>query len=96
MGANSSVTLELSGSEALVLFELLSRWSDDTTFQASSILNKDTDGGEYLDAVFIKHQAEQRVLWNVVCMLESRLVEPFRADYLDILSAAREAVRDKE
>jgi hypothetical protein len=40
-------------------------------------------------------QAEQRVLWDVECMLERVLWEPFSADYGSLLDAARSAVRDE-
>lgn len=40
-------------------------------------------------------QAEQRVLWDIECILEKELSEPFRADYQDIVKKAREAVRDE-
>jgi hypothetical protein len=35
-------------------------------------------------------QAEQRALWNLCCLLESQLVEPFRPDYDALVSAARD------
>lgn len=41
-------------------------------------------------------QAEQRVLWDIECILEKRLAEPFRADYPAIVRRARERVRDEE
>ncbi len=41
-------------------------------------------------------QAEQRVLWDIECILEKRLAEPFRADYPAIVRRAREQVRDEE
>jgi hypothetical protein len=40
--------------------------------------------------------AEQRVLWDIECILEKQLSEPFRADYQEIVKEAREAVRDKK
>jgi len=39
-------------------------------------------------------QAEQRILWDLESMLESRLVAPFKPDYNALVSAARERVRD--
>ncbi len=39
-------------------------------------------------------QSEQRVLWDVECILEKELSEPFRADYQEIVKKAREKVRD--
>ena len=47
------------------------------------------------DALF-EDQAEQRVLWDIECILEKRLAEPFRADYPEIVRRARERVRDEE
>jgi hypothetical protein len=41
-------------------------------------------------------QAEHRVLWNLDAMLESELVAPMREDYVRLLKAARDAVRDPE
>jgi len=48
------------------------------------------------DKLEIRHQAEERVLWDMCCDLEKALAEPFRADYADLLQKARDAVRDKE
>lgn len=42
----------------------------------------------------IHDQSERRVLWDLCCQLESTLVEPFRADYRELLDAARAQVRD--
>jgi hypothetical protein len=39
-------------------------------------------------------QAEQRVLWDLECMLESALDEPFLPDFVEIVLAARSRVRD--
>jgi hypothetical protein len=41
-------------------------------------------------------QAEERVLWNVEAMLESRLTEPFDPNYKQLLQGARSRVRDAE
>ena len=41
-------------------------------------------------------QSEQRVLWDVECILEKELSEPFRADYQEIVKKARETVRDEK
>jgi hypothetical protein len=40
-------------------------------------------------------QAEERALWNLSCVLEKILVEPFCPDYLDIIKAARDRLRDE-
>jgi hypothetical protein len=44
----------------------------------------------------IEDQAEERVLWDICCMLESRLVEPLTPEYANLLASAREKIRDKE
>ncbi len=41
-------------------------------------------------------QAEQRVLWDIECILEKQLTELFRPDYLDIIKKARNKIRDEE
>ncbi|QQR89554.1 MAG: hypothetical protein IPJ88_15360 [Myxococcales bacterium] len=41
-------------------------------------------------------QAEQRVLWDIESSLESSLSEPFDESYNDLLSKARNIVRDSE
>jgi hypothetical protein len=80
-----SVTLVLTPSEALVLFELLSRW--DLLSRAA-----ETDAA----SVPLEHQAEYRVLWDILAVLESTLVEPFMSDYQGQLDRARELVRDEQ
>lgn len=70
------VRLELSAEAALVLFELLSRFSE-------------TDA----DALTLVDQAERRVLWNVLGLLEKVLVEPFLPDYGQRLAVARDRLR---
>ena len=42
------------------------------------------------DNVTVEHQAEARALWNLCCLLEHRLTEPFAPDYHVNLSAARD------
>lgn len=75
---NEKVVIELSGQEALIVFELLYRW--DKTNKMS---------------ITLEHQAEQRVLWNMLAKLESKLAEPFLPNYMDLLNQAREAVQDR-
>jgi hypothetical protein len=69
------VVIKLTKDEALVLFEFLSRFSDE-------------------DKVSIEDQAEQRALWNLACVFEKVLVEPFSENWPDIISEARERLRD--
>lgn len=46
------------------------------------------------DQLSIVDQAEQRALWNLQCLFERQLVEPFRSDHEEQLAAARERLRD--
>lgn len=40
-------------------------------------------------------QAEQRALWNLEAVLETVLAEPFDPNYLEIIAAARDRLRDR-
>lgn len=40
----------------------------------------------------IKNPAEEKVLWQICCQLESILVEPFHRNYDELLAAARAEV----
>jgi len=71
---SDDVDLRLTKAEALVLFELVSRFSES-------------------DVLSIQHRAEAQALWNVCCLLEKQLVEPFMPDYLKLLQAARDELR---
>ena len=73
--SDDKFSISLSRSEALVLFDLLSRYSE-------------------TDRIEIEDQAEQRVLWDVYCLLESGLSEPLHPEYKALLKEAREQVRD--
>jgi hypothetical protein len=42
----------------------------------------------------IEDQAEQRALWNLHCLLEKQLVEPFDPNYSGLVDAARDRLRD--
>ena len=74
------VVIRLSQDEALVLFEWLSR-TDELT----------NDFGD-----LVVDQAEQRALWNLTCLFERELVQPFAADYAELVDQARERLRDRE
>jgi hypothetical protein len=45
------------------------------------------------ETLTIEDQAEERILWNLDCLLEKQMA-PFGASYADSLVKAREAVRD--
>lgn len=68
--------IKLSADEALVLFELLGRWSDSSDAPTP-------------DATCFESTAEGAVLNMVLCDLEKQLVAPFRQEYEDLLNAAR-------
>jgi hypothetical protein len=44
-------------------------------------------------ADMVDDQAEQIALWNVTCLLESQLVEPFVHNYAQLVEQARERLR---
>jgi hypothetical protein len=67
--------VELTGDEALLLFDFLQRFDDE-------------------GALAIEDQAEERALWNLHCLLQTRLVEIFHPDYKALLAAARDRLRD--
>lgn len=71
------VQFELTIDEALVLFELLQRFSES-------------------DALTLEDQAEQRVLWNLCCVMEKTLSEPFAVNYAELLAQARDRLRDND
>lgn len=48
------------------------------------------------DELRVEDQAEQRALWNLCCLLEKELVEPFNPDYMELLQSARNRLRDKD
>lgn len=74
--------IKLSADEALVLFELLSCWSDSSDAPTP-------------DASCFESTAEGAVLNMVLCDLEKQLVAPFRQEYEELLSAARTRLGDK-
>lgn len=45
------------------------------------------------DAFPLKDEAEEHVLWSLLCKLERVMVEPFQADYLQLVEQARERIR---
>ena len=44
----------------------------------------------------ITDQAEERALWNLTCLFEKKLAEPFSNDWAEIIEAARNRLRDEE
>ena len=48
------------------------------------------------DVLAVEDQAEQRALWNLLCVLEKQQLidEPCGQNYSELLSAARDRLRD--
>jgi hypothetical protein len=78
VAALDETSIVLDRSVALVLFEFLSRTTDEE------------DGEPLREA--LKHPAELPALWAILAALESVLAEPFAADYGAILDTARKSV----
>ena len=71
-----SAEIRLSPDEALALFELLSRWSEENAVPTP-------------DASCFESTAECAVLLAVLADLQKQLVAPFREDYAEAVKAAR-------
>lgn len=70
------VEIKLTKDEALVLFDFLSRFSNE-------------------DTLSIQDQAEERALWNLTCVFEKILAEPFSEEWQSIVKSARNRLRDE-
>ncbi len=46
------------------------------------------------DKLTIIDQSEERALWNLTCLFEKILAEPFSKDWLSIIENARSRLRD--
>ena len=44
----------------------------------------------------ILDQSEQRILWDIECLLEKELVEPFKPNYIELLESSRKRLRDNK
>ena len=71
--------IQLSDDEALVLFELLSRYGEQ----------------ENCRVLAVKEAAERNVLWTLSAALEKQLVAPFQKNYEELLSSARARVEEQ-
>ncbi len=69
------VEVKVTKDEALVLFDFLSRFSNN-------------------ESLNIQDQAEERALWNLTCIFEKALEEPFSREWESIIKAARNRLRD--
>ncbi len=70
------VAIELEDDEAIVLFDFLSRFSND-------------------DTLSIVHQSEERVLWDLQCILEKQVGSLFDGSFDEVVSKARLSVADE-
>lgn len=77
-GVKGTVCVRMSSDEALVLFEWLHR------HEAANVR---------LDQLGLEDAAERAVLWSLSGSLEKFLAEPFRAEYAQLLEAARANLR---
>lgn len=68
--------IHLGSNEAIVLFELLARWSDQKTVHSP-------------DSLCFESTAECAALLELLAMLEKQLTAPFKRDYDSILKHAR-------
>lgn len=48
------------------------------------------------EVIATEDQAEQRVLWNLCCVLEKVLMEPFSESYPELVAEARNRLRDED
>jgi hypothetical protein len=74
--------IHLGANEAIVLFELLSRWCDQKTVHSPNSL-------------CFESTAECAVLLDLLAKLERQLVAPFKNDYEAILKHARDQLADR-
>jgi len=77
-GVEDAASVDLTPDEAIVLFELLSRWSE----TAKPV---ETPAPSCFEST-----AEVAVLNRLLCQLEAQLVAPFKGDYSRLLMEARE------
>lgn len=66
------------------------RLTPDEALVLFEFLSRYSDG----DELRVEDQAEQRALWNLCCLLEKQLVEPFNPNYFELLESARNRLRD--
>jgi hypothetical protein len=81
VAASDDITVTLDRSVALVLFDFLSRTTDE-------------EDGEPLNEA-LQHKAELPALWAMLAALERALAEPFAENYGALLKAARADVITK-
>lgn len=80
---NDGASVQLTPDEAIVLFSLLWRWSDET------------GAGETPAPSCFESRAEAAVLNGLLCDLEKQLVAPFEADYARAVKGARDRLANR-
>ncbi len=68
------------------------RLTQDEALVLFEFLSRYGDTGE----LQVEDQAERRALWNLCCLLEKELLEPFKPDYVELLESARSRLRDED
>ena len=85
----SDLAIHVTPDEALILFDLLGRWVEDGDSTSILAATRTKDGYRELD---LHHPGEFWALNNLYCVLETMLVEPFQANYLDLVKQARRSL----
>lgn len=91
--AEPDLAIHVTPDEALILFDLLGRWVEDGDSTSILAASRTKDGYRELD---LRHPGEFWALNNLYCVLETMLVEPFQADYLDLVEKARRRLVDRQ
>ena len=77
MNTNQKVKIELTNDEALVFYEWLA---------------SNHKKPENFKGIVEKDSAEERVLWDIECILETVLVAPFKENYDELVEQSRKRV----
>jgi len=80
--AQGEVVFQLSADEALILFNLLSRWIDEEGAATPSPQN-------------FENSSECAVLHRMLCILEKQMSAPLSADYRRLVQNAQERLADR-
>lgn len=78
--APDTAQIQLTQDESIVLFELLSRWCEDSKSPTP-------------EASCFESTAEGAVLHGLLADLEKQLIAPFKADYDSLLNGARDRLK---
>jgi hypothetical protein len=74
--ASDELAIVVTKDEALVLFEILSRYGERAPGHSDKTLT-------------VLDSAERQALWNLLCCIERELVAPFAPDYAALLAGAK-------